>query len=124
MKQQEESFYKTINTADIKSQYGASFLELSRILELHDPMELLIYDIEGEYDPEVASILVQLNKDLTKQEVHDLVFNDFTYWFKPVAGDKEKYKELSDALYNWMLKTDLPQKFNTWIALKKNNDEQ
>ena len=51
--------------------------------------------------------------DLTKQEVHDLVFNDFTYWFKPVAGDKEKYKELSDALYNWMLKTDLPQKFNT-----------
>jgi hypothetical protein len=113
MKQQEESFYKTINTADIKSQYGDSFLELSRILELYDPMELLIYDIEGEYDPEVASILVQLNKDLTKQEVHDLVYNDFTYWFKPVAGDKEKYKELSDALYNWMLKADLPQKFNT-----------
>jgi hypothetical protein len=51
MKQQEESFYKTINTADVKSQYGNSFLELSRLIELHDPMELFIYDIAGEYDP-------------------------------------------------------------------------
>jgi hypothetical protein len=107
MKQPNEDFYKTINTADVKSQYGDSFLELSRLIELHDPMELLIYDIEGEYDPEVATILVQLNKDLIEQEVHDLVFNDFTHWFKPVAGEKEKYKELSAAIYNWMLKADL-----------------
>ena len=112
MNHPDETFYKTINTAAVKSLYGDSFLELSRIIELQDPMELLIYDIEGEYDPEVASILVQLNKDLTKQEVHDLVFNDFTYWFKPIAGDKEHYIELSDAVYNWMIKSDLSQKFN------------
>lgn len=108
MKQPNEAFYKSINTLDVKSQYGDSFLELSRIIELHDPMALLLYGIEGEYDPEVASVLIQLNKDLTMQDVHDLVFNDFTYWFEPIAGKKEAYKDLSKAIYNWTLNADLP----------------
>ncbi len=107
MKQPNEAYYKSINPADVKSQYSISFIELRTIIEKYDPMNLMQFGIEGEYDPEVASILIQLNKNLTEQEVHDLVFNDFTHWFKPVAGEKEKYKELSAAIYNWTLKADL-----------------
>jgi hypothetical protein len=107
MKQQEEFFYKSIDTNLVKSQYAEVFLELRSIVELHDPMQLKQYETEGEYDPEVASILVQLNKDLTEQDVHDLVFGDFTYWFKPVAGEKENYKEISEAIFAWIKKTEL-----------------
>lgn len=111
MNQQEKHFYQSIDTSLIKSQFGDVFLELREIIELHDPMRLTQYDVVGEYDPETASILIQLRKDLTQEEVHDLVYTDFSFWFEDVVGQKEDYNELSEAIYAWMMKTQLNSKF-------------
>ena len=102
MNQRKKSFYETINTNDIKSHYGELFLELREIINLHGPIGLAKYGVEDEYDPETASILIQLNKDLSQVQVHELVYQDFTYWFDPVAGKKENYIDLSAAIYNWL----------------------
>jgi hypothetical protein len=107
MKQQMEEFYLSINSNAVKKQEGEVFLELRRLIDLHDPMQLTQYGIESEYDPETASILIQLNKELTKEDVHDLVINDFTYWFDPKIVKSEKFKDLSDAIYNWMMSAKL-----------------
>ena len=102
MNQRKKSFYKTINIDDGKSHYGELFLELRTIIHLHDPIDIAKYGMEDEYDPETASILIQLNKDLSQVQVHELVYQDFTYWFDPVAGKKENYIDLSAAIYNWL----------------------
>lgn len=107
MKQQTEEFYLSINSNAVKKQEGAVFLELRRLIDLHDPMDLTKYGIESEYDPETASILIQLNKELTKEDVHELVLNDFQYWFDPIVFKKEQIKDLADAIYNWMLSAKL-----------------
>ena len=110
MNQQEELFYKSIDTNLVKSQFAEVFLELRKIIELHDPMQLMKFETEAEYDPETASILLQLQKDLTLDEVHDLVYKDFCYWFEPVVGQKENFKEISAAIYLWMKTAALNQK--------------
>ena len=107
MNQRKKSFYKTINTDDVKSHYGELFLELRMIINLHDPIGLSKYGLADEYDPETASILVQLNNDLSEVQVHELVYQDFKYWFNPVAGKKEKYKDLSSDIYKWLKQVDL-----------------
>jgi hypothetical protein len=101
MNQRKKSFYETINTNDIKSRYSELFLELRIIVNFHDLIGLVKYRIAGEYDPETASILAQLNNDLSQVQFHKLVYQDFKYWFEPVAGKKENYKDLSAAIYNW-----------------------
>jgi hypothetical protein len=110
MKQRKKSFYKTINTNDIKSHYGKLFLELRSLIHRHDPIDIAKYGMEDEYDPETASILVQLNNNLSQVQVHELVYQDFMYWFNPVAGKKEKYKDLSSAIYKWLKQVDLNKK--------------
>jgi hypothetical protein len=107
MNQQEKLFYKSIDINLVKSQYGEVFLELRKIIELHDPMQLNQYETEGEYDPETASILIQLQNNFVLQEVHDLVYNDFSFWFEDIVGQKENYKELSDAIYAWIKNTEI-----------------
>ena len=107
MKQQIEEFYLSINSNAVKKQEGAVFLELRELIDLHDPMDLGKYGAESEYDPETASILIQLIKELTKEDIHELVLNDFKYWFDPIVVKKEQIKDLADAIYNWMKKAKL-----------------
>jgi hypothetical protein len=107
MNQRKKIFYKDLKTQDVKMNFGDYFLSLRRIINDYDPMDLLRYGREDEYDPETASILSQLNNDLTLEQVHDLVFHDFRYWFQPLAVKKAKYRSLSVAIYNWMNQIDL-----------------
>lgn len=102
MNQRKKSFYRTINTNDIKSHYGELFLELRTIVNLDNLAGLAKYGIVDEYDPETTFILVKLNNALSKVQFHELVFHDFTYWFEPVACKNENYKDLSAAIFNWM----------------------
>jgi len=108
MKQQKKSFYKSLDIKKVKSQYGDLFVELRGIIDFYDTTNLKKYGVAEEYDPETASILIQLNKELNQKQVYDLIYNDFRYWFEVVAGKKENYKELAEAIYKWMIKVEFP----------------
>jgi len=106
MNQRKKSFSETIITHNVKSHYGKLFLELKSIIHLHAPQDIAKQGME-EYEPKTDSILVQLNRDLSQNQVHELVYHDFTYWFDPVEDKKENYKDLSVAIFNRLERINL-----------------
>lgn len=97
----------TMNLDSVKSKYGNSFNELRTIINQHDPIGLIDLGApDDEYESEVKTIIVQLDKEMTEQQVHDLVYNEFLRWFNEAstAGSKDAYKELSNEIYKWMKK--------------------
>jgi hypothetical protein len=48
-----------------------------------------------------------LNKNLNQEQLLELVYQEFKYWFDPIAGKKENYENLSEAIYNWMKSVSL-----------------
>ncbi|MDE0561988.1 hypothetical protein OU792_18470 [Algoriphagus sp. NF] len=91
----------------VKSSHGDRFLELSSIINQHDPIGLLkIGAPEDEYEPEIKTIIVQLDKDMTEQQVHDLIYQEFLRWFEDesTTGPKESYGELAVDIHKWMKK--------------------
>lgn len=97
----------TMNLDSIKSKYGNSFNELRTIINRHDPIGLIDLGApEDEYESEVKTIIVQLDKEMTEKQIHDLVYTEFLRWFDDAstAGSKDAYKELSNDIYKWMKK--------------------
>ncbi len=91
----------------VKSEYGDRFMELRTIINQHDPISLLdIGAPEDEYESEVKTIIVQLKDDMTQQQVHDLIYQEFLRWFddESTAGPKESYKKLAIDIHKWMKK--------------------
>ena len=107
MKQQHKILDKSFDINKIKSQSSELFIGLRSIIDFYDPVDLSKYGIEDEYDSETASILVQLNKNLNQEQLLELVYQEFKYWFDPIAGKKENYENLSEAIYNWMKSVSL-----------------
>lgn len=107
-KQYAESMKDPLFALDIdsvKTSYGDRFLKLRTIINQHDPIGLLdIGAPEDEYESEVKTILVQLDYDMTEQQVHNLIYQEFLRWFgdESTAGPKEAYKDLATDIYNWM----------------------
>lgn len=88
----------------VKSEHGERFTELRKIINQHDPIGLLdIGAPEDEYEPEVKTIIVQLEKGMTEQQVHDLIYQEFLRWFEDesTAGPKDEYKELATEIHDW-----------------------
>jgi hypothetical protein len=101
---------KTINIYKVKDVYGDLFYALRYFVNDRNPMDF--YHLEGvpdEYDPEVATIIAQLNQQMTAKEVHSLVFKDFKIWFSPVHGIKANYLELANAIFSWLQEISLPE---------------
>lgn len=96
-----------LNLDSVKSSHGDRFSELRTIINRHDPIGLLDRGApEDEYEAEVKTIIVQLDYDMTEQEVHDLIHQEFLRWFddESIAGPKEDYKELATDIHDWMKK--------------------
>ena len=91
----------------VKSIHGDRFSELRTIINRHDPIGLLDIGAPGdEYEAEVKTIIVQLDHDMTEQQIHDLIYHEFLRWFEDesTAGPKEAYKELATDIHEWMKK--------------------
>jgi hypothetical protein len=87
----------------VKADYGDRFKELRSIINEYDPIGLIdIGAPSDEYDPEVKTIIVQLKNEMTKQEVHELVYQEFQRWFG--MGEREDYEELAAAIFEWLKK--------------------
>ena len=96
-----------LNLDSVKSKQGIRFKDLKSIINRHDPIGLIdIGAPEYEYEPEVKTIIVQLRKDMTEQQVHDLIYQEFLRWFEDesTVGPKETYKELATDIHEWIKK--------------------
>jgi hypothetical protein len=85
----------------IRNKYGYKFSELREIVNNNDPTGLISMGAPiDEYEPEVKTIIVQLDNTNDENEVLDLVFSEFEKWFGD-AGRKENYLKLANDIYNW-----------------------
>lgn len=102
----DRAFLRELDLDSVKNQYGERFEELRAIINRHDPIVLL--DEEGtpkdEYDPEVKTLIVQIDSNMSEKELHDRVFAEFRHWFggESVTGPKERYRELSEEIHEWL----------------------
>jgi glutathione peroxidase-family protein len=93
-----------LNLDSVKHQYGKKFTELRTIINRYDPIGLHTTGTpKGEYEPEVKTIIVQLKKEMTEEQVHDLIYQEFLRWFEgySIVGKKESYKKLANAISRW-----------------------
>lgn len=97
-----------LNLDSVKSKHGDKFMELRTIVNRYDPIGLIdIGAPEDEYESEVKTIIVQLYRNMTEQQIHDLVYKEFMRWFDndaSTAGPKDAYKELAEDICNWTRK--------------------
>jgi len=96
--------FVSLNNDSVKKQFANKYLELRVIINRHDPIGLLKYGApEDEYDPEVKTIIVQLNDKQTKEQIHNLVYSEFLRWFndESTTGPKSAYNSLATDIYNW-----------------------
>ena len=88
----------------LKKELGDGFYELRTIINKHDPIGLIQSGApEDEYDAEVKTIIIQIVNGLTKEQIHDIVFNEFSSWFnfyESIVGPKDKYHDLAVDIYN------------------------
>lgn len=100
---------KTIDLYKVREAYGDLFYALRTIINKQNPMDF--YHLEAlpdEYDPEVATIIIQLHQRMTKEEIYDLVSQEFNRWFSPIPISKEPCLELSIDIFNWLKEITLP----------------
>jgi hypothetical protein len=101
---------KTIDYNKVVQVYGDLFYALRAIVNEYNPMCFgHLDDFPDEYDPEVATIIAQLKHQMTIDEVHNVVFNEFQYWFAPIHISKADYFELSNAIFLWLQDVTLPE---------------
>ena len=97
-----------LDVESVRTKHGDKFMELRTIINRHDPIGLLdIGAPEDEYESEVKTIIVQLDRNMTEQQIHDLVYGEFMRWFDndaSTAGPKKAYKELAKDIYAWTRK--------------------
>ena len=88
----------------ILKKYGVRFSELLHIFNKHDPQELIkIGCPTDEYSPEARSIIVQLDKNQTVQEIQTIIYSEFVRFFsKASAGPKNNYKKLAEDIHQWI----------------------
>lgn len=76
--------------------------KIKGIVNKYDPIKLLeIGAPDDEYNPEIKKILPALQKAISVDQLHNMVYELFVYMFdKDTAGPKKNYRKLSEELYS------------------------
>ncbi len=100
----------------IKRKYRTPFKQLKDFITKYDILHFINFGLsEDAYDPETATILLQLGGVQDKTELLDLVHQEFVRWTSEViAGEKNTYKKLVNAIYEWKRK-NFKDLFPRWI---------
>lgn len=96
---------------ELKKKYGKRFTELLTIISKHDPMGIAIVPdlIQVEYDLEVKTIIVQLDKTESLTDVHAMVHREFVRWFGSEDSDDDyfnSFEPLAKDIYEWKTNPD------------------
>ena len=76
----------------LKRIYGEIYERLNAILFQEDPIRINYEYNTDEYEPEVDTILLQLSKTHSVEDIQRIVHKEFVEWFDDsIAGPREKY---------------------------------
>jgi len=92
---------RNISEIDVaKAKFGPLFDAVATLLYEEDPMDLVRSHVpKDEYEPEAASILLRMDRSLSDDAMHDLVFQEFCEWFSPsLAGPKHCYRSCAERI--------------------------
>ncbi len=112
---------KTLDIYKVIEVYGDLFYALRAIISKHNPIDFgHLEDQPDEYDPEVATIIVQLRQQMSKDEIYNLVVQEFNRWFEPIPISKVACLELSIDIFAWYTEITLPEeKLESLIKVKR-----
>jgi len=84
----------------MKKKNRALHLDISAILLKYDPMQIGAVAETDEYDLEAATILSRIKEVHTKEELSDIVYEEFQSWYgREEVGDKETYVQMADEIW-------------------------
>jgi hypothetical protein len=75
------------------------------IINKYDPINLLSMGCpENEYDLEVATIIIQLNHEMSVEEICEVVKEDFAMWLgvSSVVNHIERYLLMATDIHEWL----------------------
>ncbi len=78
----------------------ALHLDISAVLLKYDPMKIGAAIEVDEYDLEAATILSRIKEVHTKEELTDIVFEEFESWYgKDEVGDRKAYEKIASEIW-------------------------
>ncbi len=84
----------------MKKKNRALHLDISAILLKYDPMQIGAVAETDEYDLEAATILSRIKEVHTKEELADIVYEEFQSWYgREEVGDKELYVQMAGEIW-------------------------
>jgi hypothetical protein len=86
----------------LKAEYGELLDQVSALLFRHDPIGIAAHGCpEDEYEPEVGTILPQLQRCSSSADVVRVVHSEFVRWFdgEETAGPQESYTEIANEIW-------------------------
>ncbi len=84
----------------MKKKNRALHLDISAIILKYDPMQIGAAVESDEYDLEAATILSRIKEVHSKEELADIVYEEFQSWYgKDAAGEREQYEKMADEIW-------------------------
>ena len=84
----------------MKKKNRALHLDISAIILKYDPMQIGSAVEADEYDLEAATILSRIKEVHSKEELTDIVYEEFQSWYgKEAVGSREKYEKMADEIW-------------------------
>ncbi len=84
----------------MKKKNRALHIDISAIILKYDPMHIGTAVESDEYDLEAATILSRIKEVHSKDELADIVYEEFQSWYgKDAVGEKEQYVKMADEIW-------------------------
>lgn len=106
--------HKNIPDLDtIKKLTGERFGELQNIFNRYDPIKTdKLIDNPKKYELLTKTVIYKLPKQKSKESIADMVYVEFSLWFKHEYNDYEKKEELIEEIYNFKNKNFINNPFD------------
>jgi hypothetical protein len=84
----------------MKKKNRSLHLDISAILLKYDPMKIGAAVESDEYDLEAATILSRIKEVHSKEELTDIVYEEFQSWYgKDAVGERDLYEKMAAEIW-------------------------
>jgi hypothetical protein len=83
----------------LKRQYGKLFASISEALFNADPARINCEVNTDEYEAEAATIVPRLSAAQSAEDVQNIVYEEFLYWFEGTAGGKDNFAAVAAEIW-------------------------
>lgn len=84
---------------EARRRYGALFDNVSAILFRLDPMGINFDVNTDEYDPEARTILPRLTACQSENDVLEVVYSEFQFWFGDCTGPATGFRDAANEIW-------------------------